>query len=53
MTNQFVMDLRASSQRSLTFWESQRSASWYIDLLKRRIDSLDHLIERREKTGLA
>jgi hypothetical protein len=53
MTNAFVMDLRARSQRSLRFWESQRSGSWYADLLKRRITSLDRLMERRRKTGLA
>ena len=53
MTNDYVMKLRERSLKSLTVWEAQRNASWYVDLLKRRIASLDRLMDRRRKTGLA
>jgi hypothetical protein len=53
MTNEFVLDLRARSEKSLTLMQAQRGAGWYIDLLKRRIASLDRLMDRRRKTGLA
>ena len=51
MTNEFVIKLRNGSQKSLD-WQPPHS-QWYRDLLKRRIASLDRLMERRRKTGLA